>query len=264
MDYQTLQLVQDGAVATVWLNRPEVRNAFNETAIAEITDVFSALDAMDGVRAVVLAARGVAFCAGADLNWMRKMAGYSREENLADAAGLAAMLKTIHRCSKPVIARVQGDCYAGGMGLATACDIVVAAEGVNFCLSEVRLGLIPATISPYVIRAIGEAAARRYFLTAERIPAQEAHRIGLAHEVAPADRLDATVGGLLKWLLAASPNALAEAKRLVRDIAGAPLNDALFADTVARIADIRASADGREGVQAFLDKRRPGWADKDV
>jgi methylglutaconyl-CoA hydratase len=264
MEYQTLQLQHDGAVATVWLNRPEVRNAFNETAIAEITEVFAGLDAMPGVRAIVLAAHGVSFCAGADLNWMRRMAGYSREENLADAAQLARMLKTIHRCGKPVIARVQGDCYAGGMGLAAACDIVVAAEGVNFCLSEVRLGLIPATISPYVVRAIGESAARRYFLTAERIPAQEAHRIGLAHEVVPADRLDATVGALLKSLLAASPNAVSEAKRLVRDVAGAALDDALIEDTVARIADIRASQEGREGVQSFLEKRRPNWIDKEA
>jgi methylglutaconyl-CoA hydratase len=264
MEYQTLQLQHDGAVATVWLNRPEVRNAFNETAIAEITEVFAGLDAMPGVRAIVLAAHGVSFCAGADLNWMRRMAGYSRAENLADAAQLARMLKTIHRCGKPVIARVQGDCYAGGMGLAAACDIVVAAEGVNFCLSEVRLGLIPATISPYVVRAIGESAARRYFLTAERIPAQEAHRIGLAHEVVPADRLDATVGALLKSLLAASPNAVSEAKRLVRDVAGAALDDALIEDTVARIADIRASQEGREGVQSFLEKRRPNWIDKEA
>ncbi|MBK4738292.1 enoyl-CoA hydratase/isomerase family protein [Noviherbaspirillum pedocola] len=264
MAYQTLQLTQDGAVTTVWLNRPEVRNAFNEAAIAEITEVFEKLDATQDVRAVVLAAHGVSFCAGADLNWMRKMAGYSREENLADAAQLARMLKTIHRCRRPVVARVQGDCYAGGMGLAAACDIVVAAEGVNFCLSEVRLGLIPATISPYVIRAIGESAARRYFLTAERIPAQEAYRIGLAHEVVPADRLDATVGGILKSLLAASPNAVSEAKRLVRDVAGAKLDDALIDDTVTRIADIRASQEGREGVQSFLEKRRPNWIDREV
>ncbi|HEX8883113.1 MAG TPA: enoyl-CoA hydratase-related protein, partial [Noviherbaspirillum sp.] len=150
MDYQTLEIQRQQAVATVWLNRPDVRNAFNETSIAELTEAFKALDADASVRAVVLAARGVAFCAGADLNWMKKMAGYSREENLADAAGLAAMLRAIHDCSKPVVARVQGDCYAGGMGLATACDIVVAADAANFCLSEVKLGLIPATISPYV------------------------------------------------------------------------------------------------------------------
>jgi methylglutaconyl-CoA hydratase len=259
MDYQTLEIQQEQAVATVWLNRPDVRNAFNETSIAELTQAFRALDADDSVRAVVLAARGVAFCAGADLNWMKKMAGYSREENLADAAGLAAMLRAIHDCGKPVVARVQGDCYAGGMGLATACDIVVAADAANFCLSEVKLGLIPATISPYVIRAMGAQAARRYFITAERFSAAAAQRMGLVHECVPADALDETVAMLLKSLLAASPDAVAAAKRLVNDVAGQPLTDALVQDTVVRIADIRASEQGREGVRSFLEKRKPSW-----
>jgi methylglutaconyl-CoA hydratase len=259
MDYQTLEIQQEQAVATVWLNRPDVRNAFNETSIAELTQAFRALDADASVRAVVLAARGVAFCAGADLNWMKKMAGYSREENLADAAGLAAMLRAIHDCGKPVLARVQGDCYAGGMGLATACDIVVAADAASFCLSEVKLGLIPATISPYVIRAMGAQAARRYFITAERFSAAAAQRMGLVHECVPADALDETVGMLLKSLLAASPDAVAAAKRLVNDVAGQPLTDALVQDTVVRIADIRASEQGREGVRSFLEKRKPSW-----
>jgi len=259
MDYQTLEIRQEQAVATVWLNRPDVRNAFNETSIAELTQAFKALDADASVRAVVLAARGVAFCAGADLNWMKKMAGYSREENLADAAGLAAMLRAIHDCSKPVVARVQGDCYAGGMGLATACDIVVAADAANFCLSEVKLGLIPATISPYVIRAMGAQAARRYFITAERFSAAAAQRLGLVHECVPADALDDIVSGLLKSLLAASPDAVAAAKRLVNDVADQPLTDALVQDTVVRIADIRASEQGREGVRSFLEKRKPSW-----
>jgi methylglutaconyl-CoA hydratase len=259
MDYQTLEIQQEQAVATVWLNRPDVRNAFNETSIAELTQAFRALDADASVRAVVLAARGAAFCAGADLNWMKKMAGYSREENLADAAGLAAMLRAIHDCGKPVLARVQGDCYAGGMGLATACDIVVAADAASFCLSEVKLGLIPATISPYVIRAMGAQAARRYFITAERFSAAAAQRMGLVHECVPADALDETVGMLLKSLLAASPDAVAAAKRLVNDVAGQPLTDALVQDTVVRIADIRASEQGREGVRSFLEKRKPSW-----
>lgn len=259
MDYETLEIRQEQAVATVWLNRPDVRNAFNETSIAELTQAFKALDADASVRAVVLAARGVAFCAGADLNWMKKMAGYSREENLADAAGLAAMLRAIHDCSKPVVARVQGDCYAGGMGLATACDIVVAADAAHFCLSEVKLGLIPATISPYVIRAMGAQAARRYFITAERFSAAAAQRMGLVHECVPADALDDTVASLLKSLLAASPDAVAAAKRLVNDVAGRPLTDALVQDTVVRIADIRASEQGREGVRSFLEKRKPSW-----
>jgi methylglutaconyl-CoA hydratase len=259
MDYQTLEIQREQAVATVWLNRPEVRNAFNETSIAELTQAFTALDADASVRAVVLAARGLAFCAGADLNWMKKMAGYSREENLADAAGLAAMLRAIHDCGKPVVARVQGDCYAGGMGLATACDIVVAADAANFCLSEVKLGLIPATISPYVIRAMGAQAARRYFITAERFSAAAAQRMGLVHECVPADALDDTVAMLLKALLAASPDAVAAAKRLVNDVAAQPLTDALVQDTVVRIADIRASEQGREGVRSFLEKRKPSW-----
>ena len=259
MEYQTLELVRDGMLATVWLNRPEVRNAFNETTIAEITSVFDLLDSDATVRAVVLAARGPAFCAGADLNWMKKMAGYSHEENLADAAGLAAMLRAIHDCAKPVVARVQGDCYAGGMGLAAAADIVVAAESAHFCLSEVKLGLIPATISPYVIRAIGAQAARRYFLTAERFSAADAARLGLVHEAVPAEALDGTVQALVSALVAASPNAVAEAKRLVHDMTGQPLTEALIADTVGRIADIRASEQGREGVRSFLEKRKPSW-----
>ena len=259
MDYQTLEVIHDGALATVWLNRPDVRNAFNETTIAELTSAFNVLDADSTVRAVVLAARGSAFCCGADLNWMKKMAGYSRDENLADAAGLAAMLRAIHDCAKPVVARVQGDCYAGGMGLVAASDIVVAAEGAHFCLSEVKLGLIPATISPYVIRAMGPQAARRYFLTAERFTAAEAGRLGLVHEVVATDALDATVQALVSALVAASPNAVAEAKRLVHDMTDQPLTAALVDDTVVRIADIRASEQGREGVKSFLEKRKPSW-----
>ena len=259
--YQTLELQHEQSVATVWLNRPDVRNAFNETTIEELTGVFRALDGDGSVRAVVLAARGPAFCAGADLNWMKRMAGYSHAENLADAAGLAAMLRAIDDCGKPVVARVQGDCYAGGMGLAAACDIVVAADAAHFCLSEVKLGLIPATISPYVVRAMGAQAARRYFITAERFSAAEAQRMGLAHECVPAGALDETVDALLKALLAASPQAVVQAKRLVRDVAGQPLTDALVQDTVVRIADIRASEQGREGVQSFLEKRKPSWLD---
>lgn len=259
MDFQTLTVTTEGRVATVTLNRPDMRNAFNETAIAEITGAFRALGNAQEVRAVVLAANGTAFCAGADLNWMKKMAGYTREENLADATQLADMLRTIHACPKPVVARVQGDCYAGGMGLVAACDIAIAAETVNFCLSEVKLGLIPATISPYVIRAMGESAARRYFLTAERFSAQEALRIGFIHQVATPDGLDAAVADIVRSLSANSPHAMREAKRLVQDVAGAPLTADLIADTAERIADIRSSDEGKEGVAAFLEKRKPGW-----
>jgi methylglutaconyl-CoA hydratase len=258
MEYQTLAVAIDNRVATVTLNRPEVRNAFNETAIAEITDAFRALGGNAEVRAIVLAASGPAFCAGADLNWMKKMAGYTHDENRADAMQLAQMLRTIYECDKPVVAKVQGDCYAGGMGLVAACDIVVAAEEANFCLSEVRLGLIPATISPYVIKAMGENAARRYCLTAERFSAAEAQRIGFAQAVG-AEALDATVADIVKALVSNSPNAVRQAKRLVREVAGVPVTDELVADTAERIAQIRASEEGREGVRSFLEKRKPGW-----
>ncbi|MEO8837835.1 MAG: enoyl-CoA hydratase/isomerase family protein [Herbaspirillum sp.] len=259
MIYQTLELLQDAQVATVTLNRPEVRNAFNDTTIAELTQVFRNLGADGSVRAIVLAARGPAFCAGADLNWMKRMADYTFDQNRADAALLADMLRVIHLCPQPVVAQVQGDCYAGGMGLVAVCDIALAAEGVHFCLSEVRLGLVPATISPYVIRAIGERAARRYFLSAERFDAVEASRIGLVHEVVAADQLDARTALLTKALVANSPNAVRQAKQLVREVAGVPLTEELIAQTVDGIAQIRASDEGREGVRSFLEKRKPSW-----
>jgi methylglutaconyl-CoA hydratase len=259
MTYSTLTLERNGTAATVRLNRAEVRNAFNETTIAELTEVFRKLGGEADLRAIVLAANGPAFCAGADLNWMKKMAGYSHDENRADAAQLAEMLRTIYTCPKPVVAKVQGDCYAGGMGLVAACDIAVAAEQANFCLSEVKLGLIPATISPYVIKAMGENAARRYFLTAERFSAQEALRIGFVQAVVAGDALDAAVDEIVRHLVSASPNAVREAKRLVRDVAGMPLTEDLIAATAERIAAIRASDEGREGVRSFLEKRKPSW-----
>jgi methylglutaconyl-CoA hydratase len=259
MDYQTLTVSIADKVATVTLNRPDLRNAFNETTIAELAQAFDELGQDDVVRAVVLAANGLAFCAGADLNWMKKMAGYSQAENQADAMRLASMLRTIYFCPKPVVAKVQGDCYAGGVGLAAACDIVVASEAANFCLSEVKLGLIPATIAPYVIKAMGEQAARRYFLTAERFDASEAKRIGFAHEVVVPEALDSTVAAIVKALANNSPNAVREAKKLVREVAGVPIDDAMLADTADRIAAIRASAEGREGVASFLEKRKPNW-----
>jgi methylglutaconyl-CoA hydratase len=259
MNYTTLTCERSGHVAIVQLNRPELRNAFNETSITELADVFRALGVEDGVRAIVLAARGTAFCAGADLNWMKKMAAYTHEENRADAGQLADMLYAMYTCPKPIVAKVQGDCYAGGIGLVSVCDIAVAAEEVNFCLSEVKLGLIPATISPYVIKAMGENAARRYFLTAERFSAAEAHRIGFVHQVVKGEELDGAVADIVKQLCNASPNAVGEAKRLVREVGGMPLNADLIADTARRIADIRSSDEGREGVQSFLEKRKPNW-----
>lgn len=245
--------------ATVTLTRSELRNAFNDEVIEELTSTFNELGARDDVRVIVLAAEGPAFCAGADLNWMRRMADYSREENLADAGKLAEMLRVIHACPKPTVARVQGDVYAGGMGLVAACDVAVSADTVGFCLSEVKLGLIPATISPYVIRAMGERAAHRYFLTAERFDAVEALRIGFVHEVVPADRLDERLDAIVKPLIQAGPAAVRACKQLVQEVAGQALTADLIGRTVETIADIRASAEGREGVQSFLQKRKPGW-----
>lgn len=259
MTYETLEVVREGQVGWVWLNRPDVRNAFNENTIGEITRAFRDLGQDDNLRAIVLAARGPAFCAGADLNWMKKMAGYTHDENRADAGQLAEMLYSIYTCPKPVVARIQGDCYAGGMGLVAVCDMAVAQESANFCLSEVKLGLIPATISPYVIKAMGEQAARRYFLTAERFSAAEAARIGFVHASVSAEQLDASVAELLKTLTNNSPNAVREAKRLVRDVAGHAITSELIADTALRIAEIRASEEGREGVRSFLEKRKPSW-----
>ncbi len=259
MDFHTLSVSIDSHVATVTMNRPDVRNAFNDTSINELALAFDEVGQNDHVRAIVLAATGPAFCAGADLNWMGRMAAYSNAENTADAARLADMLRTIYHCPKPVVAKVQGDCYAGGMGLVAACDIAVAAREANFCLSEVRLGLIPAAISPYVIRAMGENAARRYFLTAERFNAQEALRIGFVHDICEADALDAEVAAIVTSLVSNGPHAVAQAKVLVRDMAGQSITDALLMDTAERIAHIRASSEGREGVAAFLEKRKPGW-----
>jgi len=254
-----LQLLCEGSVATVTLNRPEVRNAFNDEVIAELTACFQDLGARDDVRCIVLAANGSAFCAGADLNWMKRMAAYTREENLADAGALAEMLRVIYACPKPTIAKVQGDVYAGGTGLVATCDIAVSVDTAGYCLSEVKLGLIPATISPYVIRAMGARAAHRYFLTAERFSAAEALRIGFVHEVVPAADLDAKVAELAKTLVNAGPQALRLCKKLVQDVAGQPITPELAQMTVEGIADIRVSDEGREGVQSFLQKRKPGW-----
>ncbi len=256
---KSLKFSMAGSVASVTLNRPEVRNAFNDEVILELTQAFTRLGQDPGVRAIVLAAEGNAFCAGADLNWMRRMADYTQAENLADAAQLAAMLQAIYNCPKPTIARIQGDVYAGGMGLVAACDMAVSVDSASYCLSEVRLGLYPATISPYVIRAMGARAAHRYFLTAERFSATEAQRIGLVHELVNLEQLDARVDELCKALVNASPNAVRSCKTLLQDVAGKDIDAALIAHTVEGIAGIRASAEGREGVQSFLQKRKPNW-----
>jgi methylglutaconyl-CoA hydratase len=255
----TLDIRTEGRVARVYLNRPEVRNAFNDGVIAELTEAFARLGADPGLRAIVLGGHGKAFCAGADLNWMKAMAGYDWEQNRADAQRLADMLWTVYSCPLPVVGRLQGDCYAGGMGLAAACDVLVATDAVHFCLSEARLGLLPATISPYVIRAMGQQQARRYFVTAERFSAAQAREMGFVHACVGSEALDPTVDAIVEALVANGPSAVKACKRLVQDVAGRELAPELRAATARRIADIRASDEGREGVQAFLQRREPAW-----
>jgi len=255
----SLDVRREGAVASVFLNRPEVRNAFNDEVVAELTATFTTLGADPSLRAIVLGAHGSAFCAGADLAWMRAMADYTWAQNQADAQALADMLWTIYRCPVPIVCRIQGDCYAGGVGLAAVCDVRVATDSVSFCLSETRLGLVPATIGPYVVRALGESASRRYFTTAERFTAAQAQHAGLVHEVCADHELDACVNGIVSAWLANGPVATRAAKHLVQDLAGRPIDEELRADTARRIADIRASDEAREGLQAFLQKRLPSW-----
>ena len=257
--YETLIVETRNEIALIALARPDVHNAFNGTLIAELTSALRAVDADDSVRVAILLGHGRSFCAGADLNWMKKMAGYGDAENLADATAMAAMLKTLNGLSKPTIARVHGAAFGGGVGLVACCDIAIGAQDATFSFSEAKLGLIPATIAPYVIEAIGARQARRYFLSAERFTAAEAFRIGLLHDLVPADALDARINELLGALLVAGPKAQAAAKILIRSIADRPINDALIADTAQRIATVRASVEGKEGVAAFLAKRAPSW-----
>jgi len=246
-------------VAEVWLNRPDVRNAFNDSVIAELKAAFQDLSKDNELRAIVLSAHGKAFCAGADLNWMRAMSGYSWEENRADAQKLADMLWTLDQCPVPIVGRVQGDCYAGGMGLAAVCDVLIASDNVTFCLSEARLGLLPGTISPYVIRAMGVQAAKRYMVTAERFSAAQAHAMGMVHELCTPDTLDAKVAEIVSTLCGNGPQALRACKQLVQDVAGKPIDEALRIETARRIADVRASDEGKEGLQSFLQKRPAQW-----
>ena len=254
------ELGGDG-VARITLARPEVHNAFNDELIGALSAEFDALAGRDDVRLVVLAADGRSFSAGADLNWMRRMADYGEAENLADAVALAGMLERLNGLPQPTVALVQGAAFGGGVGLVACCDIALASEAARFSLSEVKLGLIPGTISPYVLAAIGPRAARRYFTTGERFSAAEAHRIGLVHEVVPADELETRGRALLDEMLKAGPRAQAAAKRLVFEIAGRPLARETLDLSARRIAEIRATPEGREGVQAFLDKRKPAWMD---
>ncbi len=254
-----LDLALDGPIARLTLNRPDMRNAFDETLIAALTAAVKTAVEDSRVRVLLLTGAGKAFCAGGDLNWMRKMGTLTDADNRQDAARLADMLHAVWTCPKPIVACVNGDAYAGGMGLVAACDMAVAADSAHFCLSETRLGLLPATISPYVIRALGERAANRYFLTAERFDAATALRLGLVHEVVPAALALAAAEALCRTLCANGPGAVQASKRLVRDFAGQPLDATLIADSVERIAAIRSTEEAREGVTAFLEKREPAW-----
>jgi len=254
-----LEVTKNGGVARVTLNRPELRNAFDDALIGELRRAFADVEIDSSVRVMVLAGNGPAFCAGADLNWMKRMAGYGYDENLADAKALAGMLAALDRLPKPTIARVHGPVFAGGTGLVAACDIAVGTPEAKFCLSEAKLGLSPATISPYVLRAMGERNARRYFLTAEVFDAEEALRLGMLTSLVPANSLDSAVDELVKHLLAGGPEAHAKIKTLIRSVTGRRPDDALVADTAQRIAEIRGSLEGKEGIAAFLEKRKASW-----
>jgi methylglutaconyl-CoA hydratase len=260
--YTALQLERRNAVALIALNRPEIHNAFDEILIAELTRALRAAERDTSVRAVVLLGAGGSFCAGADLNWMRKMAGFSHAQNLADARALSTMLSTLALLAKPTIARVHGAAFGGGVGLVACCDIAVAAHDATFAFSEARLGLVPATIAPYVVEAIGVRAARRFFLTAERFTAAEAYRLGLVHDLVPADELDSRINEILGFLVTAAPQAQIEAKALVRAVGHRAIDNAVIADTAKRIARVRASPEAKEGIAAFLAKRRAAWVPK--
>ncbi len=259
MTYETLAIERRGAVATIWMDRPEVFNAFNEQLIAELAAACAELDADAGVRVVVLAGRGKHFSAGADLNWMRRASDSTEAENLADSRKFAAMLRALSGLSKPTIARVQGAALGGGTGLTAACDMAIAADDAGFATSEVKFGIIPAVISPYVLRAIGPRHALRYFQSAERFGAAEAKAMGLVNEVVPVAELDAAVDRLVQALLACGPQAQLAAKQLIAALSGRPIDDAVSEETAIRIARQRATAEAREGFAAFFDKRPPAW-----
>ncbi|MBC3764620.1 enoyl-CoA hydratase/isomerase family protein [Neptunicella marina] len=254
-----LYSVDKRGVATVTLNRPQKHNAFDDALIAELTAQFKQIAADKTVRVVVLTANGKNFCAGADLGWMQRMAGYSEEENRRDANALAEMLFTLNSLPQPTIARVNGAAFGGAVGLVACCDMAVATKLSQFCLSEVKLGLIPATISPYVIAAIGERQARRYFLTAERFTARRARRLGLVNETVTEEDLEPTVNGLIDSLLQNSPAAIAAGKQLIANVSKRSVDDKLLAYTSEQIAAIRVSQEGQEGLNSFLEKRLPAW-----
>lgn len=258
--YQTLELERRGAIAHVWLNRPEARNAMNRTMTAELPKLLQALQKDASVRVVVLGGRGSAFCSGADLGRMEKSGRATGAKNRADALKSAKFFNALYTFPKPTIARIHGPAFAGGMGLVCACDVVVASEEASFCLPETRIGLVPAMISPYVTRAMGANAARRYLLSGERFSAQDAKSMGMVHELAPAAELDAAVDRVAEAFVACAPNAIAEAKKLLRQVIGAPITPQLISYTAGVIARCRSSAEAREGIAAFREKRKPRWS----
>ena len=259
-----LAIERQGPIGLVTMNRPERHNAFDDALISELTEGLRSMEAEEGIRVVVLSGAGKSFSAGADLNWMRRMAGYSMDENRRDSMGLATLMRTLAHLRKPTIARVHGPAYGGGVGLVACCDVAIATQNATFALTEAKLGLIPAVISPYVIAAIGERAARRYFLSAERIESGEAFRLGLVHDLAASEGdLDEKIGIVVDSMLACGPVAQREAKDLIRAVAGRPVTSELIQDTAERIAKLRASPEGREGIAAFLEKRRASWIPPD-
>jgi len=260
----SLAVERQGPVGLVTMNRPELHNAFDDALVAELTEALRSMEAEEGIRIVVLSGAGKSFSAGADLNWMRRMAGFSADENRRDAMALATLMRTLAHLRKPTIARVHGAAYGGGVGLVACCDVAIANQSATFALTEAKLGLVPAVIAPYVIAAIGERAARRYFLSAERISAGEAFRLGLVHDLGHSDGdMDEKIGIVVDSMLACGPVAQREAKELIRAVAGRPVTSELIQDTAERIARLRASPEGREGVAAFLEKRRASWVPPD-
>lgn len=251
--------LDDKGVARVTMARPEIHNAFDDHLINEMIRVFNSISDNPSVRLVVLSGDGKSFSAGADLNWMRRMADYSDSENRADAKNLARLLVVISTCPKPVIACVQGAAFGGGVGLVSACDIAIGSDRAIFSLSEVKLGLIPAVISPYVVRSIGERQARRYMISGERFDANEAHRIGLLHKIAVDSDLDSAVEDMVEMLLNNGPEAMRECKDLIATVVNRPIDADMINDTSERISRVRASTEGREGLESFLEKRRPSW-----
>jgi len=257
--YRTLEITTELGITTIWMNRPEVHNAFDEVLIAELDQAVQQLSDDDNTRVVILAGRGKSFSAGADLNWMKRAASYTHEENMRDALALANMLRRVAEMPKPTVARVQGAALGGGTGLVAACDIAVASTAAIFATSEVRFGILAATISPYVLRAIGARQANRYFQTAERISAERALKLGLVHEVSAPEEIDRVVLEIVEQLLLGGPKAQAASKALVRAVDNRVIDDAVVRDTAERIAGLRATPEGAEGLSAFLEKRTPSW-----